>query len=227
MSPAQPLSPQAINCKSRSCLSKKYLSATEPLIWECSERHRFRATPDAIKSGQWCLVCYRGEKPDLAQMRKIARARRGRCLSDHYVNDRTKLVWQCHRKHTWEAPPNRIKCGTWCPECAVENRRGKKCPRYGIGDMQALAKNHGGECLSVRYAGMHVPLEWQCSEGHTWKTAPSLLRTGAWCPECDRLRRIRRPLYAVERGKADVAIAPVRAEVARSRRARRKPVFWQ
>ena len=41
----------------------------------------------------------------------------GKCLSDKYINSRTHLEWECAEGHRWEAKPNSIKQGSWCPDC--------------------------------------------------------------------------------------------------------------
>jgi hypothetical protein len=41
-----------------------------------------------------------------------------KCLSKDYVNNRTKLTWECSEGHTWEAIPANIKgLNRWCPHC--------------------------------------------------------------------------------------------------------------
>jgi len=55
---------------------------------------------------------------------KIAEDRNGICLSKIFLNNRTKLKWQCHKKHVWFADLNHIKDGnTWCPYCRVDKIR--------------------------------------------------------------------------------------------------------
>jgi hypothetical protein len=41
------------------CLSDTYTNQTKKLLWECSARHRWKATPLNIKRGRWCPVCSR------------------------------------------------------------------------------------------------------------------------------------------------------------------------
>ena len=53
----------------------------------------------------------------IQEMREIAKARRGRCLSTEYVNAGAKLLWQCVKGHKWEAVPGNVKNGSWCPHC--------------------------------------------------------------------------------------------------------------
>ena len=56
-------------------------------------------------------------------MQEIAKNRNGKCLSKRYVNSGNKLNWQCAEKHVWEATPEKIKRGTWCPKCSMSRTK--------------------------------------------------------------------------------------------------------
>ena len=47
----------------------------------------------------------------------IAKSRGGKCISIKYINAMTKLTWECINKHIWQATPNNIQQGGWCPQC--------------------------------------------------------------------------------------------------------------
>ena len=113
----------------------------------------------------------------ILDMQKIARRRGGQCLSKEYVRDNSNLTWQCSAGHKWEAVPNNIKRGRWCPTCA-SMRNGT------IEEMQEMAKERGGQCLSAKYTNNQTKLTWKCTEGHQWETTPSHIRQGHWCPAC-------------------------------------------
>jgi hypothetical protein len=51
-------------------------------------------------------------------MHLLAKNRNGQCISNAYVNARTKLVWRCSKGHEWNATPYSIKGGSWCPICS-------------------------------------------------------------------------------------------------------------
>lgn len=53
-----------------------------------------------------------------------------------------------------------------------------------IEDMQKLAAERGGKCLSTSYQSVHKKLLWECAEGHRWKTVPAVVIRGNWCPDC-------------------------------------------
>ncbi|HKR05552.1 MAG TPA: zinc-ribbon domain-containing protein [Bacteroidia bacterium] len=53
-----------------------------------------------------------------------------------------------------------------------------------IEEMQKIAKEHGGKCLSKEYINQYTPLKWMCSKGHTWEGGPYLVKRGYWCVVC-------------------------------------------
>ena len=56
-------------------------------------------------------------------------------------------------------------------------------------DMQTLAEQRGGECLSEEYRGLKHPLRWRCANGHEWMSRPQSVFYRSWCTTCIRLYR--------------------------------------
>jgi len=107
------------------CLSTDYVNNTTPLLWECREGHRF-SKPFALIHGRtsWCPTCSPTRKPTIGEMRDLAAARGGKCLSGAYINIATKLRWRCAEGHEWEATTASVRSQrSWCPVCAREARR--------------------------------------------------------------------------------------------------------
>ncbi|MBP9749366.1 MAG: hypothetical protein KBD21_01395 [Candidatus Pacebacteria bacterium] len=105
------------------CLSTKYINAGTKLKWQCANGHIWESTPNKIQQGRWCAKCSRRYPLDMMEMQEIATKRGGRCLSTKYINARTRLRWQCSQGHEWEAVPDSVKRGTWCPMCVRKNNR--------------------------------------------------------------------------------------------------------
>jgi len=105
------------------CLSNKYINNITKLLWECKFGHQWEATPGNIKRGRWCLKCSGKKKLTIKEMQEIAESRGGKCLSEKYVNWKTKLLWECKCEYQWEAIPNNIKRGTWCPKCVNKTHK--------------------------------------------------------------------------------------------------------
>jgi hypothetical protein len=130
---------------------------------------------------------------ELKTMQRLARNRRGRCLSTRYINNRCPLLWRCKRGHRWKAQPSNVKGGkhkrgTWCPECY--NFRRKFRAKSSIERMQGLARRRGGLCLSKDYLNSKCKLSWQCNGGHRWRAMPTPIRRGSWCPVCARTQKL-------------------------------------
>jgi hypothetical protein len=182
------------------CLSKNYVNAITKLKWQCSKKHLWEASPISIRRGSWCLECSGSKKKNIKNMQTLAKQRGGKCLSNKYLSNKTKLKWKCIRGHVWEAVPSSILSGTWCPICA--RGRLNQSRKLTISEMQTISKKRGGKCLSKEYINANIKLKWQCGEGHIWEAKPSHIKSGSWCPYCagkhltiDEIRRI-----AQERG---------------------------
>ena len=110
-------------------------------------------------------------------MQQYAKQRGGKCLSTHYIDAHTKLLWECKNGHRWWGKPNTIQQGNWCRQCS------KKI--WTIKDLMALANAHGGKCLSTNYKGTDGYYEWECARGHRWKgIAHNIIYADAWCRKC-------------------------------------------
>jgi hypothetical protein len=172
------------------CLSDVYISANTKLRWQCKEGHIWKATPGNIKSGQWCPKCGIKKRADkrrltIEEMQKTAEEREGKCLSEKYLNNNTKLEWQCKEGHIWETRPSDIRQGKWCPICGAKRTAEAVAKlRLTIEEMQELAKSRGGICLSTEYINNNTNLKWKCKEGHTWEATPSNIKRSTWCPVC-------------------------------------------
>ncbi|PGK52133.1 hypothetical protein CN918_30545 [Priestia megaterium] len=175
------------------CLSTEYSDIREPLKWQCENGHTWMAAPSHIKSGNWCSACRRDERRQkmLDYYQKIAEERGGKCTSRTYINGSYQLEWECQHGHRWKAYTHNIVAGTWCPTCSNKKKGFAQRPlvnekKYSIEDMDKLAKQHGGRCLSSTYEDMHTPIKWMCKHSHAWYSAPTVIRRGTWCPLCRR-----------------------------------------
>lgn len=175
------------------CLSLEYVSTQRKLLWECSKGHRWQARPAKIKIGRWCPECGESKPKSIDDMHRIAAGRGGKCLSDTYSGAHGKLKWQCAQGHRWEAVPANVQHGSWCPVCGR-----KKPPAYTLADIQNLAQQRSGKCLSERYTGAHAKHLWQCDKLHTWEATPTSVKRGSWCPVCGNERQGRAKAHSIE-----------------------------
>ena len=164
------------------CVSTTYVNTTTKLKWRCSKDHEWETTPQVVLNGAWCPYCAGNALLNIIEMKELAASHGGACLSETYVNSKTKLKWRCSAGHEWNATPAHIKSGTWCPKCRDKDVANKL--RKNINDMHTLAQSRGGVCLSTKYVNNRIKLRWQCSKDHTWTATPHNIQRGKWCPTC-------------------------------------------
>jgi hypothetical protein len=167
------------------CLSSEYLGSQTNLQWECGSGHIWSARPNNVRTGHWCRTCSNAAKPkkhSIEVCRSIAEARGGRCLSEHYFNPRTKMLWECQQGHQWQALFDKVKRGSWCSICY--NGRGQASDSKRLSKAIGHALERGGECLSQRWLGPKHVLSWKCEKGHQWDASSAKVYAGAWCSIC-------------------------------------------
>ena len=165
--------------KGGRCLSTEYINNHTKLLWECSNKHTWEATPKDVKKSSWCGICSNRRPLGIDDMRALAKNKGGKCLSTEYKNNRTKLLWECSRNHRWEASPFHIKnSNSWCPKCAGNEK-------LSIDVFRETADARGGSCLSSEYKNQDQKLLWECIRGHRWHATPvNVHNNGTWCPRC-------------------------------------------
>ena len=164
------------------CLSTEYVNSQTHLRWRCAEGHEWAAVPASIGMGTWCPHCAGSARLTIDDMHEAARERGGQCLSRTYHNNEVPLRWRCAEGHEWTAQPVSIRQGAWCPRCST------RAPMT-IADMQAMAAEHGGECLSTVIAGSLDVLRFRCRVGHVFENNANSVQQGRWCPRCRAMPR--------------------------------------
>lgn len=100
-------------------LNTSYVNTSTPHDWSCSEGHKFRAKPGAVKRGAWCPYCA-GKRKTIETLKMSAKARGGECLSTVYRGTAPKYKWRCAKGHEWSARASNVLRGVWCPRCGFE-----------------------------------------------------------------------------------------------------------
>ena len=113
--------------KQGKCLSKKYIGGHTKLKWMCSKEHVWKATPFSIMHAEtWCPVCSGNIILTIKEMHQMAKERGGKCLSNKYINARTKLKWMCSKGHIWKTAADKIRRGHWCQRCSARDGAQKR-----------------------------------------------------------------------------------------------------
>lgn len=113
---------------------------------------------------------------------QIVSEKQGKIIVGSYAGEKAKIKLMCKTGHTWDAVPQHINKGVWCPICAGTTK-------LGIDAMMKLAIAKNGKCLSLNYINAHTKLQWQCQFGHEWMAAPMHIKRGRWCPFCKKETR--------------------------------------
>ncbi|SDI80712.1 hypothetical protein SAMN05216466_13542 [Paraburkholderia phenazinium] len=107
------------------CLASGYQRIQTRYPFQCERGHEWLAWGSEILKGSWCPTCRTEDRQrrGIETMHAIAAERGGRCLSDTYVDNQTKLEWECARGHRWWARPRQIaSAGNWCAQCGFLSR---------------------------------------------------------------------------------------------------------
>jgi len=108
--------------KGGSCLSTEYKNSSSSMYWRCSNGHQWKSNANNIERGHWCPQCA-DRTLNIDDCMRIAISNNGKCLSETYINTKTKMEWMCEKGHRWFAVFKSIRRGTWCPECKNKTQR--------------------------------------------------------------------------------------------------------
>lgn len=113
--------------------------------------------------------------------RRLAKEKKGQCLSDIYVDCFTKMTWKCEKGHEWVTNYSQIQQGHWCFTCGTKKKDIEYCCNF--------AKKMGGVCLSSEYKNNKTLILWRCKFGHDWEATYKDVENGRWCPFCAGKRK--------------------------------------
>lgn len=131
------------------------------------------------------------KSPMIKELSDIADSKSGKLLSKRYHNNKTKLAWECEYGHQWEMRPNDVKNGQWCPTCNGSHK-------LTIEEMDQIARERNGLCLSIAYINNRTKLRWRCAKGHEWDAAPDMVKQGTWCAICVKKENGKKRRHKIE-----------------------------
>lgn len=109
-----------IKTRGGKCLESEYKHNKHKMKFQCDKcLHIWSATFKSIKiKGNWCPKCSGRLNNNIDVARNLAKSRDGLCLSKIYRDNKTNMEWKCNKcDKTWWARLDRVKSGTWCPNC--------------------------------------------------------------------------------------------------------------
>jgi hypothetical protein len=170
-------------------------NSNQKFWWLCSKGHEWLAVVASRATGSGCPYCYgrfatkennlASKYPEL--LAEWDRERNTDLNPSEFTPHAGKKVWwRCMNGHSrYQATIyNRTKNKSGCPVCARDASR-----RHSIEEINAIASNRGGKCLSKSFTSSRNKLRFCCKEGHAWEArADAILYTNKWCPVCGRKR---------------------------------------
>lgn len=127
-----------------------------------------------------CFTCRKKQqhKHKLDKLRKLGNEIGWELLSTTFNGIENKHKWKCDKGHIIYMRPKHIKCGHRCIICGGTNKG-------TLEEIQQIAINNGGKCLSNKYVNDSTKLKFECAKGHRWETIPGLIKRGSWCRLCN------------------------------------------
>jgi hypothetical protein len=150
------------------------------LTWRCAEGHCWSSLPHMVEKGVWCQQCVLQKTSNkIEAVHQLAQKLGEVCLSQQYINDRTRLLWRCKNGHSKDAIYATVLRGYSCMQCDRQHRKDRLFAR-----LVDLARELGGDCLSETYENAKEYFRWRCGEGHEWVGTGASIKKGYWCALC-------------------------------------------
>lgn len=172
------------------CLASQYINGDVEIPWRCNRGHTWRRSAACVVGTKsWCKRCAdersaTAKKKTLEDCRLLAAVRGGWCLATEYKNNKAALKWLCVCGSEWDTSYNAVHNGTWCSDCADDQKRRQN--QFDIETIHGLAAKHFGKWTSNWYDNVNSELGWECSEGHAFLKRVSNVIAGSWCDKCGR-----------------------------------------
>jgi hypothetical protein len=181
------------------CLESAWRGVAASYRFRCLVGHEFVRSPRHGIGPQGALGCFEcvGEatrrKKQLAdgleQLRAISMQHGGECLSEQYLGYAQRYGFRCAQGHEWSTVGSNVFRGSWCGQCANDNKRQIYRVADGLQRLHDAALHRGGLCLSDSYDGRRARYEFVCASGHRWIASGTNILNGSWCLDCANDRK--------------------------------------
>lgn len=108
----------------------------------------------------------------------------GRAITP-YISARDKVTVTCLNNHTFQISPHHVNSDNqWCRKCP------KKSSLKILSEFQERVAEMNGTIITLSNTSTDSATI-RCEFGHQWNaTQTSIYKTGAWCPECDKMKGV-------------------------------------
>ena len=173
----------ALAAQGHVLLEPHWLGWRVPYRFRCAQGHELARAPEHIlRTLINCPACRKAKA--LARLKDLARQAGGECLSEHYVGHDKQHAFRCAQGHMFNMKTVVVVSGSWCGRCATARNADKSRDPQGLARLNAIARQHGGECLSTHYTRQKDRYTFRCARGHTWAASGSDVTAGSWCRLC-------------------------------------------
>jgi len=164
-----------------------YVKAIHRHTCMCKLGHTWSVLWTSMICWNWCQECKRMDaaKLHMKEANELASKFNGQCLSKEWTKSCDYLEWKCNvdGHPSWQAIIGSVRVGHWCKLCHLEGSRRKTYDAAFV-----AAANRGGRCCSSfeDYHRANALLWYECEVNppHCWKSIPSSIAKGHWCPTC-------------------------------------------
>ena len=160
------------------CLSQKYVNNNTKLKIQCDKGHTYNVKWSHIQRGRRCRICFFDRrKKVIEEVKEYVELFNYKCLSKEYINNYTKLRFQCDRSHIYEATYSNFRQGQRCPYCAGLKKK-------TIEEIHIYVESFNYKCLSDEYVNSSTKLKFKCGNNHQFIMTWNHIQRGDRCPIC-------------------------------------------
>ncbi len=164
----------------KGTLLSPYVNNDQKVWILCDKQHTFCSAPYSVNFGRWCRKCANQCPEQAYELFVAVVSDNGGVIIGEYKNTHTKIDVKCHLGHIFNAEPNQIKRGSWCPFCA------KNSPIQAQDNFRQIVKSRNGTMIGT-YINSQTKIDIMCEKGHNFSVSPSNASNGRWCRKCSKL----------------------------------------
>ena len=156
-------------------LISEYKSSPRPVTLECNKGHEWKTTPTNFTSGNRCPKCSsRCPVTNKQNFIELVGKEGYKLLSEYERSDR-RVTLECPDGHEYIVFPNHFK---------HKGHRCRQCSRKRIGKGFAELIDKEGYKLTSYYKGYKNHNDFECPNGHEYRTTPQNFKKGNRCRKC-------------------------------------------
>lgn len=167
----------------------KYTKMHDKIECVCKVGHKWNPIALDLVRGADCFECAaikRGRKRAKTHEQFVEEVRNVNpdiTVVGTYINAYTKIEFRCKEGHEWVTTPSSVLAGKTCLTCASiqSSLRQRKSQEQFVEEARNL---HPDITVVGEYVNSKTKIEFMCSKGHVWKTAPYNILDGCSCPTC-------------------------------------------